>query len=217
MENIWKIFENTHFIIRIYKEKRISILSWRPLLVITITIFFVLAGSLVAGSMFALPGFFLPRLALVVLKKRRLQKFNDQLVEALLTLTNALRSGFSLPKAFMLIATDMPKPICQEFGILVQELRLGIEVEEGLLNMLDRVPSLDLDLMTTSVGISNSVGGNLAEVFDRIAETIRERHRIEGRIDARALVIDVGLEVHAGSWAGWWRTGGAGVRRLRSR
>jgi tight adherence protein B len=148
------------------------------------TIFFVLAGSMVSGAIFALPGFFLPRLALSIMKKKRLAKFNEQLVEGLITLTNALRSGFALPKAFLLIATDMPKPICQEFGILVQELRLGIEVEEGLLNMLDRVPSIDLDLMTTSIGISNSVGGNLAEVFDKIAETIRERNRIEGRIES---------------------------------
>ena len=103
---------------------------------------------------------------------------------ALTTITNSLRTGFSLPKAFQLIAADMPKPICQEFGIVVQELRLGIETEEGLNNLLERLPSQDLDLMVTSVAISNQVGGNLAEVFDRIAKTIRERHRIEGRIDA---------------------------------
>jgi tight adherence protein B len=118
------------------------------------------------------------------MKKRRAEKFKEQLVDALITLTNALRSGFSLPKAFQLIAHDMPRPICQEFSILVQELRLGIETEEGLRNMLKRMPSEDLDLVVTSVAISNSVGGNLAEVFDKIGETIRERRRIEGRIDS---------------------------------
>ena len=145
---------------------------------------FVFTDSMLFGMFIGIPGSFAPRVALNFARKRRLVKFNDQLVEAMITLTNSLRSGFSLPKAFQLIATDMPKPICQEFGILVQELRLGIEVEEGLEGMLERVPSQDLDLMTTSVGISNSVGGNLAEVFDRIAITIRERHRIEGRIDS---------------------------------
>jgi tight adherence protein B len=126
----------------------------------------------------------LPRIVLVTHKSRRRKRFQDQLTGALNTITNALRTGFSLPKAFQLIATDMPKPICQEFGILVQELRLGIEIEEGLDNMLDRLPSQDLDLMTTSITISNEVGGNLAEVFERIAYTIRERRRIEGRIDS---------------------------------
>lgn len=145
---------------------------------------FVLSGTLLGGLPLALVGGLIPRLALKVMRKRRVKKFGDQLVEALITLTNALRSGFSLPKAFQLIAQDMPKPICQEFGILVQELRLGSEAEEGLKHMLERVPSQDLDLLTTSIAISASVGGNLAEVFDRIADTIRERHRIEGRIDA---------------------------------
>jgi tight adherence protein B len=145
---------------------------------------FVLSDSLMAGLPFGAAGFFGPRFALQVFKRQRVKKFGDQLVEALITLTNALRSGFSLPKAFQLISQDMPKPICQEFGILVQEMRLGIEAEEGLHNMLRRVPSQDLDLLTTSIAISASVGGNLAEVFDRIADTIRERHRIEGRIDA---------------------------------
>ena len=146
---------------------------------------FVLAtGDPMIG--FALGGmcFFAPNMVLRVAKKRRVHKFGEQLVDALSTLTNALRSGFALPKAFQLIASDMPKPICQEFGILVQELRLGIDTEEGLQNMLQRVPSQDLDLLSTSIAISASVGGNLAEVFDRIAETVRERHRIEGRIDA---------------------------------
>lgn len=145
---------------------------------------FVLSNSLFMGFPLGGLGFLAPRFALQFAKKQRIKKFGDQLVEALITLTNALRSGFSLPKAFQLIAQDMPKPICQEFGILVQELRLGIETEEGLRNMLRRVPSQDLDLLTTAMAISASVGGNLAEVFDRIADTIRERHRIEGRIDA---------------------------------
>jgi tight adherence protein B len=148
------------------------------------TVGFVLSKSVVLGLILGVPGFFIPRLALKIVRQQRTKKFGEQLIEAMVTVTNALRSGFALPKAFQLIAQDMPKPICQEFGILCQELRLGMEVEESLVNMLERVPSQDLDLMTTSIAISNSVGGNLAEVFDRIAETVRERHRIEGRIDS---------------------------------
>jgi tight adherence protein B len=140
--------------------------------------------SVMFGIVFGAAGGLAPRFMLNTMKKRRADKFKEQLVESLITLTNALRSGFSLPKAFQLIAHDMPKPICQEFGILVQELRLGIDVEEGLRNMHKRLPSEDLDLVVTSVAISNSVGGNLAEVFDKIGDTIRERRRIEGRIEA---------------------------------
>jgi tight adherence protein B len=151
--------------------------------------FFLVCGwllclSLALGLVFALPGALSPRVALMILRRSRSLKFKDQLNGALRTVTNSLRSGFSLPKAFQLIAADMPKPISQEFGIVVQELRLGIEIEEGLENLLERLPSQDLELVVTSVAISNSVGGNLAEVFDRISTTIRERTRIEGRIDA---------------------------------
>ncbi|MEZ6188936.1 MAG: type II secretion system F family protein [Planctomycetota bacterium] len=147
-------------------------------------VFFVLSESLVVSAVFGAFGFFVPKIALRMQRTKRRNKFGEQLTDALVTLTNALRSGFALPKAFQLIAQDMPKPICQEFGILVQELRLGIETEEGLNNMYHRVPSVDLDLVKTSVGIAADVGGNLAEVFDRIAFTIRERRRIEGRIDS---------------------------------
>lgn len=149
-----------------------------------LTITFVLSDSLLLGVAAALPGAVAPRIALQVLKRARLKKFNEQLVEAMVTMTNALRSGVALPKAFQIVAHDMPKPICQEFGILVQEMRLGMDVEEAMDSMLERMPGQDLELVVTSVGISNSVGGNLAEVFERLAETIRERYRIEGRIDA---------------------------------
>lgn len=150
----------------------------------SLTLVFIVTGSLLVGLVGALPGALAPRVALKVMKQKRLKKFNEQLVEAMVTMTNALRSGVALPKAFQIVAHDMPKPICQEFGILVQEMRLGMDVEEAMESMLERMPGQDLELVVTSVGISNSVGGNLAEVFDRLAETIRERYRIEGRIDA---------------------------------
>lgn len=148
------------------------------------TLGFVFTDSLVIGAVLALLGGMAPRLALFMMRRARLKKFGEQLVESMVTMTNALRSGVALPKAFQIVAHDMPKPICQEFGILVQEMRLGMDIEEAMESMLTRVPSQDLELVCTSVGISNSVGGNLAEVFDRLAETIRERFRIEGRIEA---------------------------------
>lgn len=145
---------------------------------------FVASQSLLMGLIAGALGCFLPRFILNLQKEKRRKKFNEQLVAAMNTITNALRTGFSLPKAFQLISTDMPKPICQEFGILIQTIRLGSEIEEALEDMLERMPSQDLELMVTSITISNEVGGNLAEVFDRIAFTIRERRRIEGRIDS---------------------------------
>jgi tight adherence protein B len=80
------------------------------------------------------------------------------------------------------IATELPAPISKEFERVVQEVRLGLSVEQSLDNMLRRVPSEDLDLVITAVNIQREVGGNLAEVLDTISFTIRERVRIKGEI-----------------------------------
>jgi tight adherence protein B len=145
---------------------------------------YAMTEGFILAAILGVLGFGIPKQALNFYKNRRVTKFSEQLVDALSTLNNALRSGFALPKAFALIAREMPKPLSQEFKILGQELRLGQEMDEALKNMWIRVPSEDLDLLITSIAISQSVGGNLTEVFDKIAHTIRERHRIEGRIDS---------------------------------
>jgi len=144
---------------------------------------YVLLESIALSALLGLIGFVMPRKFLKIYRAKRVVAFGAQLVEALGTLNNGLRSGMSLAKSFSLVATEMPKPISQEFRILVQELRLGSEMEEAMRKMHKRVPSIDLDLLITAISISQSVGGNLTEVFEKIAHTIRERHRVEGRID----------------------------------
>jgi tight adherence protein B len=80
------------------------------------------------------------------------------------------------------IATELPPPVSKEFERVVQEVRLGLGLEQALANMYRRVPSDDLDLVITAVNIQREVGGNLAEVLDTISFTIRERVRIKGEI-----------------------------------
>jgi tight adherence protein B len=107
-----------------------------------------------------------------------------QLVDALMGMGNALRAGHSLPAALELIAREMDNPMGQEMRLVVQEMRIGVPMEEALLHLQTRMPSEDLDILITSIIISRELGGNLAEIFDNIAHTIRERHRIEGKIAA---------------------------------
>lgn len=145
---------------------------------------YAMTEGFILATVLGIIGFNIPKQGLRFYRNRRINKFSEQLVDALSTLNNALRSGFALPKAFALLAKEMPKPLSQEFKILGHELRLGQEMDEALKSMYERVPSEDLDLLITSIGISQSVGGNLTEVFEKIAHTIRERHRIEGRIDS---------------------------------
>ncbi|MGA0333555.1 MAG: type II secretion system F family protein [Kiritimatiellia bacterium] len=143
-------------------------------------------GGLLGGLAGGLLLFFLirlfPRLIIAILKKRRLEQFNLQLTEALVTMSNSLRAGFSIQQAFETIVQEGRKPIAQEFGVFVQQTRVGVRFEDALANMEERVGSEDLTLMVRAIEISRQTGGNLTEVFDIIANTIRERTRIEGKI-----------------------------------
>jgi tight adherence protein B len=113
---------------------------------------------------------------------RRINTFNNQLGDTLNLWVNALKSGYSVLQAMETIATELPPPVSKEFERVVQEVRLGLSMEQALDNMLRRVPSEDLDLVITAVNIQREVGGNLAEVLDNISFTIRERVRIKGEI-----------------------------------
>lgn len=144
----------------------------------------LLLGSPVLGLVFGVVAFASPRLMAGYLKRRRDRRFGVQLVDALMNISNALRSGFSLPQAFELIQREMDNPIAQEFRLLNQETRVGVPLEQALEHMLERMPSDDLDLVVTAILVSAEVGGSLAEVMDNIAKTIRERHQIEGKVRA---------------------------------
>jgi len=144
----------------------------------------LLFGSVLFGLAVGLVAFAMPRLLAIYLRHRRTRRFGVQLVDALMNISNALRSGFSLPQAFELIQREMDTPISQEFRLINQETRVGVRLETALEHILDRMPSEDLDLVVTAILVSQEVGGSLAEVMDNIARTIRERHQIEGKVRA---------------------------------
>lgn len=116
------------------------------------------------------------------LDNRRRQKFNEQLPEALATMSNALRAGFSLSQAFECVVEQGDKPMSEEFAILQQQLRIGMSFEDALQSMSGRVGSDDLTLVTTAILISRKTGGNVTEIFDKISETIRSRMKIERKV-----------------------------------
>ncbi len=116
------------------------------------------------------------------LDNRRRQKFNEQLPEALATMSNALRAGFSISQAFDSVVDQGEKPMSEEFAILQQQLRIGMSFEDALESMSQRVGSDDLTLVTTAILISRKTGGNVTEIFDKISETIRGRMKIERKV-----------------------------------
>ena len=109
-------------------------------------------------------------------------KFNEQLVDALGTMSNALRAGFSINQAFESVVESGEKPIAQEFTVFLQQLRVGMGFDAALASLDARVGSDDLTLVCTAIDIARRTGGNLTDIFDKISETIRGRMRIERRV-----------------------------------
>ncbi|NMC33505.1 MAG: type II secretion system F family protein [Veillonellaceae bacterium] len=124
----------------------------------------------------------IPFLMLQICRKRRMKAFSQQLGDALTLAANSLRTGYSFIQAFDMVAREMQPPISAEFARTVKETNLGIPMEDALVSMAKRVNSKDFDLVITSVLIQRQVGGNLAEILDNIARTIRERVRIRNEI-----------------------------------
>jgi tight adherence protein B len=145
-------------------------------------VYFLLNSSIWVAVIGFVAGLYAPRMYIGYAANRRMNTFNNQLGDTLNLWVNALRSGYSVLQAMESIATEMPPPVSREFERVVQEVRLGLGLEEALANMYRRVPSEDLDLVITAVNIQREVGGNLAEVLDNISFTIRERVRIKGEI-----------------------------------
>src|SRR6266576_2175583 len=109
---------------------------------------------------------------------QRLKKFNNQLGDTLTLLSNALKAGYSFAQAIDTVAKNAIAPIGDEFGRAVREMNLGGSPDEALSNITKRIASQDFDLVATAYSIHRTVGGNLAEILDNIAYTIRERVRI---------------------------------------
>jgi len=162
----------------------------RQILVLSLAlgcIFFLLglaAMNFVAGLILGTVGFVTPMAGIRHLRKKRIQKFDRQLVDALVQMAAAFKAGLTLSQAAENIAREMPAPIGQEFDLFVKEIKLGVTVEEALENMSYRVGSEDLELVVISTNVSRQLGGNMAEMYDIIASTIRERFRLEGKIQS---------------------------------
>jgi tight adherence protein B len=129
-----------------------------------------LAGGVALGS--------LPIVYLLYRRRRRLHTFQTQFPDALDTITRAIRAGNALSGAIRVVAEDMPDPVGEEFRRVDEEIRLGMDPGEALFRLQQRVPVEDMGFFCTAIRIQRGVGGNLAEVLDRLAEVIRERFKI---------------------------------------
>ncbi len=148
-----------------------------------------LLAWLVAGSaLIVVPVFLalalLPRLVYACMRKRRLRKFEEQLPDALMTLSGNLRVGLGLSLAFQQVVAEAQAPLAQEFALMLREQRLGVTLERSLNNLSRRMPTQTTTLVTAAMRIATETGGGLAETLERTAQTIRNRLQMEGKIAA---------------------------------
>lgn len=147
---------------------------------------YVMLGPSAVGMLSALAGagagFFLPALYLNHRRSRRVQKLDSQLPEALTLIANSLKAGFGLLQSLDLAARQMDHPISTELNRTIYEMSVGSNPNDALLALGERSDSYDLDIVVTAILIQRTAGGNLAEILDTVAETMRDRARIRGEI-----------------------------------
>jgi tight adherence protein B len=135
-------------------------------------------GAFLWGLIIAVAVGSLPIVYLLNLRRRRLNTFQTQFPDALDAVARAIRAGNALTGAIRVVAEDMPDPVGAEFRRVDEETRLGMDPGEALVRLQKRVPVEDMAFFCTAITIQRGVGGNLAEVLDRLAEVIRERFKI---------------------------------------
>lgn len=140
------------------------------------------AESLMGGIVLGLVGFMLPFVHLELRQSRRTNRFNEQLANVLMLMTNSLRAGYSFVKAPEVAASEMTPPISKEFAKIFREVNLGYTMEEALQRAAKRIGSEDFNVVVSAHLVQKEVGGSLADVIEKVAETIRERFKRHGEI-----------------------------------
>lgn len=132
--------------------------------------------GIIAGLIF--PGMYIQALA-----KKTKQKFNDQLVDALMIMSSSFRGGLSLVQALEAVVDEMPDPINKEFGIVLGENKMGVSLDEAFQHLYSRMASTALQQMITAILLARETGGNLPVIFNRIVNNIRESRKIQQNLD----------------------------------
>ncbi len=137
------------------------------------------------GLILAIAGYIAPLIWVSVMRSKRVKAFNDQILDTLIMLANGLKAGYSFLQALEMVSRETLPPMGKELKRVLKENSLGVNLEESLIALNDRVDSEDWDLVTTVVLIQRQVGGNLAEILEKIGYTIRQRMKIKGDIQTK--------------------------------
>jgi len=141
-------------------------------------------GMRLFGVIFGLvAGLIFPGMYVQALTRKTKEKFNSQLVDALMIMSSSFRGGLSLVQALEAVVDEMPDPINKEFGIVLGENKMGVSLEEAFQHLYSRMASTALQQMITAILLARETGGNLPLIFNRIVNNIRERRKIQQNLD----------------------------------
>lgn len=156
----------------------------------------IITALIIGGIAWSITNNIIPFLIMVILaavgpkiwdalqRERRIKQFDNQLLDGLVLVNNALKSGLDIVTGIELIATNMKAPISEEFGQTLNAYRLGAPLEEALRNMTQRVKSRSLETAVSSIVIQRETGGNLIKTFEQLILTIREESKLQKKIQA---------------------------------
>lgn len=139
--------------------------------------------AILLGIVALVLGWKIPKPLVDFFEERRKRKYQIQMVDALNLMANGIRAGLTVPQSIGMVVDELPAPISQEFNLVLQQAKIGVPLDEALENLKQRVYTEDNEMFVTSVTILRETGGNLAETFDTIVSVIRERVRLQLKIE----------------------------------
>jgi tight adherence protein B len=140
--------------------------------------------GIIFGSIATIFGWIAPKLIITSMWERRCNRLTNQMVDGLTIMGNSVKAGQSLNQAMERVVQNMKGPLSEEFGLVLNKVRLGMSTEEALNEFAERIPKQDVQMLVTAVNILKETGGNLVETFTTIVSTVRERQKIEKKIQA---------------------------------
>ena len=129
-------------------------------------------------------GWSAPKLLITSMFERRCNRLVNQMVDGMTIMSNGIKAGQSLTQSMERVVDNIRGPLPQEFSLILNKVRLGMSVEEALVEFGERIPRQDVQMFVTAVNILKETGGNLAETFQTITSTVRERQKVEQKIQA---------------------------------
>jgi tight adherence protein B len=161
--------------------RRLFYLNILVFIIATLIVFCLTQNPFIIGIVSVL-SFFLPKIWISLQRRQRLQKFESQMVDTLVMMAGSLRSGMSVLQAIELVEKEQDPPTSQEFGLVLREYKVGVHLEEALEHLAKRFALDDLSMMVISLNIALEAGGDLTEILDTLAELMRQRKKLDGKI-----------------------------------